>query len=132
MPARRAAGKRSRSPSPSFDTPLRWGGGNSRPRRVVLVMMTRLATAFVLATLLAGCGLAADAPASSPGGSGTNPTPSPEARTLLARPRELCCPLGPRDQPEWRRVAQPPLRAVPFPPLPPRLTAFPAPPPPAL
>ena len=35
MPARRAAGKRSRSPSPSFDNPLRWGGGNSRPRRTL-------------------------------------------------------------------------------------------------
>src|SRR6267143_1893 len=103
MPVRRAAGKRSRSPSPPFDNPPLWGGGNSRPRRVVLVMMTRLAFAFVLATLLAGCGLAAGAPASSsPAGSPTHPTASADARTLLARPVKLpvvpagsACPVSP-------------------------------------
>jgi hypothetical protein len=60
-------------------------------------MMTRLALAFVLATLLVGCGLAADAPASSPAGAGTSPTASPEARTLLARP--LLLPLVPAGSP---------------------------------
>jgi len=66
-------------------------------------MMTRLAFAFVLATLLAGCGLAAGAPASSsPAGSSIQPTASPDARTLLARPLKLpvvpagsACPVSP-------------------------------------
>ena len=51
------------------------------------MMMTRLAGAFALVALLAGCGIAADAPPSSPpAGSATKPTASPDARALLARP----------------------------------------------
>jgi len=56
-----------------------------------------------MATLLAGCGLAAGAPASSsPAGAPTNPSASADVRALLARPLQLplvpagsACPVSP-------------------------------------
>jgi hypothetical protein len=53
-------------------------------------MMRRLVSALVLATLLTGCVLATDPPASSsPTSSPTSPTATHDARILLARPLKL-------------------------------------------
>jgi hypothetical protein len=65
--------------------------------------MRRLVGAFVLATLLTSCGLAADAPSSSSAApSALGLTATPEARILLARPLKLpvlqpdsTCPVTP-------------------------------------
>jgi hypothetical protein len=73
------------------------------PRYGVIESMRRAVIAYVLATLLAGCGQAADAPNSpSPTSSPTSLTAQPDAATLLERPLKLpavqsgsICPVTP-------------------------------------